>query len=85
MGNGSMTGCVGWGWMAGMMIVNLLVGATFVALLAFGIIAAIGWLRRSSREGAPEEKALAILRERYARGEINREEFEARRRDLSTR
>ena len=35
--------------------------------------------------GASEDTALAILRQQYARGEVSREEFEARRRDLSTR
>lgn len=29
-----------------------------------------------------DDAALAILRERYARGEINREEYEARKQDL---
>ncbi len=31
---------------------------------------------------APAETALELLRKRYARGEISRDEFETRRRDL---
>ena len=73
------------GWMAWMMIVSLLVGASLVALLIVALVVAIRWLWRSPGAGAPEDRALAILRERYARGEIGREEFEARWRDLTTR
>lgn len=76
-------GSVG-GWMAGMMIVSLLVGVSLVALVIVALVAAIRWLWGTPGAGAPEDTALAILRQRYARGEINREEFEARRRDLST-
>ncbi len=72
------------GWMAGMMIVSLLVGVTLLALLIVGIIAVIRWLWPTAAARA-EDRALAILRERYARGEIDREEFEARWRDLSAR
>jgi len=37
----------------------------------------------SGSRSASESPALDVLRERYARGEISREEFEARRKDLA--
>lgn len=66
-----------WG-MSGMM------GFAFVAwLLVFVAIGAgVWWLIRSPVRPRRDD-ALAILRERYARGEISREDFEARRRDLA--
>ncbi len=67
-----------WGiWGIGMMLFMFL----FWALVIVGIVVGIRWL---VRQGRPEisDSALEILRQRYARGEINREEFEARRRDL---
>ncbi len=67
-----------WGiWGFGMMLFMLL----FWALVIIGIVLGIRWL---VRQGRPEmsDSALEILRQRYARGEINREEFEAKRKDL---
>ena len=67
-----------WGiWGFGMMLFMLL----FWALVITGIVLGIRWL---IHQGRPEmsDSALEILRQRYARGDINREEFEARRKDL---
>ena len=51
-------------------------------LLVIGAVAAgIWWLVNRRRRA--DDTALDILRERYARGEITREEFESRRRDLA--
>ena len=67
-----------WGaWGIGMMLFMLL----FWGLVITGIVLGIRWLVGASRPSATD-RALEILRERYARGEINREEFEARKRDL---
>lgn len=68
-----------WGvWGIGMMLMVL----TFWALIIVAIVLGIRWMLRAG--GGPErDTAMDLLRERYARGEINREEFEARKRDLS--
>lgn len=54
-----------------------LVFAAVVALVAWGVRAAGG-----RDAGRPGDSALQILEERYARGEIGREEYLAKRRDL---
>ena len=57
----------------------------FWALLILGIFALIKWLAgEAGSRGSPAQKsALQILEERYARGEIEREAFEQKKRDLS--
>ena len=54
-------------------------------LIILGIVLLAKWLFRGSQGGgshAPGNRALEILRERYARGEIDKKEFEERKRDL---
>lgn len=61
--------------------------AAFWILVIGGVVWLVVWL---SRQGAPAgpgpgpgpTRAIDILRERYARGEISREEYERMRRDL---
>ena len=68
-----------WGvWGIGMMLIMLL----FWGLVIVGVVLGIRWLARSD-EGRRSDTALEILRQRYARGEIDRQEFEAKRRDLT--
>ena len=69
-----------WMWGAGGLVMMLMM-LVFWAVVIVGIVLAIRWVLAQSRV-SDEDSALAILRERYARGEINREEFEARWRDL---
>jgi putative membrane protein len=67
-----------WGfWGVGMMLLMLLFWGAVIASL----VVAIRWLIHQGRASRPDS-ALDILRERYARGEIDREEFLARKRDL---
>ncbi|MBI4241832.1 MAG: SHOCT domain-containing protein [Candidatus Rokubacteria bacterium] len=55
----------------------------FWALVIAGLVLGIRWLVRQGWEPRADP-ALEILRQRYARGEINREEFEAKKRDLAS-
>ncbi len=69
---------MGGAWGVGMMFMMLLFWILVIAALVLGI----RWLMGQGKE-ARSDSALEILRQRYARGEINKEEFEARKRDLS--
>lgn len=51
-----------------------------IAALIWAVISITGRDRRSTGGG---KSALDILQERYAKGEIDREEFEQKRKDLS--
>lgn len=70
----------GGGWMGmGMMIVVW-------GLIIFGGIALVKWLFDASRKDAgpgPGRSALDILKERYASGEITKDEFENMKADIS--
>jgi putative membrane protein len=64
-------------WLVGVLIIVL-----FWALVIAAIVLAIRWLiradRRGSHEGPATPDALEILRQRYARGEIDEAEYERR-------
>jgi putative membrane protein len=59
-------------------------GLFWLVLLGLAVVGLVTVVR-SLFGGNPRSpsSALAILQERYARGEINREEYEQRRRDLA--
>ena len=68
-----------WGmWGVGMMLFILV----FWVLVIVGVVLGIRCLATQGRESRADT-ALEILRQRYARGEINKEEFDAKKRDLS--
>lgn len=71
-----------WGW--GILWMVMMTAFWFLILLA--LVLAVRWLWQAGsgiRSVRPlEESALEILKKRYARGEIGKEEFEAKKRDL---
>lgn len=75
----------GYGGMGIFMIVFWLIGLGLLGFAVYGIIqwANKGGIRSDSHlDRRPADDALAILKERYARGEITREEFDRIREDL---
>jgi len=54
----------------------------FWGVVIVGIVAGLRWLVGQGL-GVPQDMALEILRQRYARGDITREELEAKSRDLA--
>jgi putative membrane protein len=68
-----------WGaWGFGMMIMMLL----FWVLIIVAVVLGIRWLLGQGRDSR-SDSALEILRQRYARGEINRDEINSKKKDLS--
>lgn len=65
---------------------TLLVWMLLVLAVLAGAILLVGGIRerREGRTAGGPERALEILAERFARGEIDREEFEERRRVLQS-
>jgi len=69
-----------WGvWGVGMMLMMLV----FWGVVIIGIVLAIRWAVSQGRESRPTDAALDILRQRYARGDISKEEFETKKKDLT--
>jgi putative membrane protein len=69
-----------WGvWGLGMMVMMLV----FWGVVIVGIVLAIRWFASPRHEPRRVDTALDILRQRYARGDISKEEFEAKKRDLA--
>lgn len=82
-GYGMGPGMMG-GWGYGMGWVGVIFMVVFWVVLIVGIVFLIRWVAASTRQGerARGDEALEILKRRYAKGEIGREEFEEKKKDL---
>ncbi len=76
MGGYGMTGGFGFGWI--FMIL-------WAMLIIVGIVVLVKWISApSATEGrSGESRALNILKERYARGEVDEQEFQKKKHDLT--
>jgi putative membrane protein len=81
----------GWGWGPGgyggyggplIWIGHALGILVFIAIIV-GIVFLVRYLVRQSRRAGSEDSALEILKRRYAKGEISKEEYAEKRRDLT--
>ena len=79
-GPGVMGG-YGWGGGPGFGIIGMLL---WWVLIVLGIVLLVKWLFSGGPGGgrATGDRALEVLKERYARGEIDKNEFELKKRDL---
>ena len=80
-----------WGGMMGMSWFGMIFQILFWILLLVLLVLLIRWLLqgpgnkeqgRGNAPGGSDHRALEILKERYARGEIDKEEFEQKKKDL---
>ena len=76
-----MMGGYGWGGGSGFGMIGMIL---WWVLLILGIVLLAKWLFGGGPGGgrASGDRALEILKERYARGEIDKNEFEQKKRDL---
>ncbi len=62
----------------------MLLGIVFWVLVVAGLVLLVIWIVQKALggRGGAVESALEILKKRYARGEISKEEYEEKKRDL---
>ncbi len=80
-----MGGGMGWGGGMGLVGGGLFMVIFWIALIV-GAVVGVRWLLSQGQGSSvprDDETALEILKRRYARGEIDREEFETKKRDLT--
>ena len=77
-------GMMGPGFMGGYgtMFLMPIIGIVVVGLIVWAVVAAVQRPGGHDSSSHSSDSALEVLRRRYARGEINKEEFEQKRKDL---
>lgn len=69
-----------WGWGMGIGMISMVL---FWVLVILGIVVLVKWIGGTAGTKPTSTTALDILKERYARGEIDKREFDDKKRDLS--
>ncbi|MBI2267880.1 MAG: SHOCT domain-containing protein [Candidatus Blackburnbacteria bacterium] len=83
-GGNPMMGYGGWGNMMGwgFGILGWLFMLLFWLLIILGVVALVRYLGGSGKTAKDDKTPVEILKERYARGEIDKKEFEEKKKDL---
>jgi putative membrane protein len=75
------------GFLGGWGIIGTIIGFIFILAIIIGVILLIVWLvKRTSYSGEIPSKtsdALEILKQRYAKGEVSKEEFEKIKKEIT--
>ena len=79
---------MGWGWYGGfgMGIFGMVLMLLFWGLIIAGLVLGVRWLWDQGRprpDVGAADAPLEILKRRYAKGEINKEEFDRMKKDLA--
>ena len=67
------------GWFLGPL---MMIGV--IALTVMAVVLVLRWMGAGGNFNRPSDRAITTLNERFARGEIDKEEFEERRRSLTS-
>ena len=77
MGPGMMAG-FGWMWLIPIF------GIVFLGLIIWAIVASVRSSNKSNgSDSSKVDSALEVLKKRYAQGEINKEEYEEKKKDIA--
>lgn len=79
--HGPMTWGWGWGW--GHMIFGGVMMLLFWGAIVLLVVLIVRWFLGAGSQPSASKTPLDILKERFARGEIDKQEFEERKRALS--
>ncbi len=77
-----MWGDAGMGWGGGWGVFGVIHMVLWWVLIIVLIVFLLKWIGQRGAERDGQDGAIRILRERYARGEIDKDEFDKRKRDL---
>jgi len=70
------------GWGDGFGLLGMIMMILFWVLIAWAIVALVRYLAGSREDRERDSRPLEILKERYAKGDIDKKEFEEKKKDL---